>query len=75
MKKVEDFYPITKIKYPDGNGEISLITDDDIKKHTPANELNFLRGHLSRKARVAEGVNPADVERWLNRTVIEVKEG
>lgn len=69
MKKVEDFYPITTITFPDGE-KIEVILDVHLEECTPPIKLNSLRNALSGCTRVLEGVYPVDVESWLNNQQI-----
>lgn len=66
MKKVEDYYPITTIKYPDHEGKHVVILDQHLKQYTPPARMSSLEHQLTGQTRALEGVYPGDVELWLN---------
>lgn len=69
MKKVEDYYPITNIKYPDGH-EVTVILDKHLEDYTAPIKLPSLTATLNGCTRIEEGVYPCDVETWLNNQKI-----
>jgi DNA primase len=63
--KVEDIYPITTIRYPDG-GEQKVILHKHLKEYTPPVKYPSLLHQLRGQTMTDDGVYPSDVERWLN---------
>lgn len=66
MKKVEDYYPITTRRTPEGD-EMVFITNKDLKDYTKPEDYQSLSDFLFGQTRYIEGVYHYDVERWLNR--------
>lgn len=62
----EDIYPITTIKYPDGE-TISGITYDHLEQYTAPIKYQDLVNYLAGQTMGPAGVYVEDVERWLNR--------
>lgn len=66
MIKVEEVYPITTRKLPDGT-EMVFITDQDLKDYTIPAKWDDLQRELTGQTRYMQGTYPGDVERWLNK--------
>jgi hypothetical protein len=65
-KKVEDYYPITRITYPGGDTSMDLVLDEHLKNFTPPKDWLSLESTLIGQTRAIEGVYAADVQKWLD---------
>lgn len=66
MKKVEDYYPITTRKTPDGDVQ-EFITRDDLEQYTTPKDFESLTDYLMGSTMYIQGHYLSDVENWLNR--------
>ena len=64
-KKVEDFYPITKVTYPNGD-EKQFVTPAHMKEYTRPVDLPSWQHFSMGSTMYMEGHYLHDVERWLN---------
>lgn len=66
MKKVQDYYPITTRRTPDGD-EQEFITSEDLAEYTKPVEYPSLMDYLKGSTRYIQGIYLTDVEGWLNK--------
>ena len=64
-KEVQDYYPITTIKYQDGN-EMECVIYAHVEQWTPPILMSSLQRFMEGQTSCMEGYYPCDIEKWLN---------